>query len=547
MQTDISSIKHTIELFEPLIITNEKKTFIRPIDLQESYGFSRLLFMKLCHLPVIDKESLKMIQVLKLHDAINFTESIIGSATLLRSLIQPSTDLQYIQAKQEALREIKTNNLLCQALQDVVHEFSIMEVSLFKFFNKGLIAMFPYTDFKKAKKASVSIVKILQKIPNVESSYLQALISYIQSYKNSSIYEMMNGKIYKTFKGLESAQNVSIFIPKQEFIPHRFTKWLLAGPAIILAPYMWNMFGFNQSLSPQMLHIGLAWTALVAFYCLFVKPVRDTGEFIEPFRKKCINDPIYSRAIDAIGMIDELLSFVRFSEKYSHPSTLPTITDHRYHSFEATGLTNPVLAKDNSNFVPNHINLSGVRLTFISGPNSGGKTTICKSIVHNQLLAQIGSYVCAETATINIADKISYQAPTFDSLLDQEGRFGVELSRTRDIFFSTTPKSLVILDELAEGTTYEERLQVSSEILNDFYTIGNNTILVTHNHSLVDKFMQEKRGQCLMVEFQNDLPTYRLIPGISRESHADRIAKKINFSKEDRYRYLKEKGYHSVV
>ena len=242
-------------------------------------------------------------------------------------------------------------------------------------------------------------------------------------------------------------------------------------------------------------------------------------------------------------MIDELLSCHQFASKLRHTTTLPLVTDGEHHFFQATDLKNPILAKDRPECVPNDIQMNGNRLSFISGPNSGGKTTICKSIVQNQLLAQIGSYILAEKAKLNIADMISYQAPKFDGLQDDEGRFGTELSRTRDIFYTTSPKSLVVLDELAEGTTYEERLHESYGILYDFYTIGNNTVLVTHNHSLVDSFMAEKKGQCLMAEFIGDNPTYRIIPGISRVSHADRIAKKINFSQEDRHQYMKENGY----
>jgi DNA mismatch repair ATPase MutS len=227
----------------------------------------------------------------------------------------------------------------------------------------------------------------------------------------------------------------------------------------------------------------------------------------------------------------------------SHATTLPTVTNDAHHAFEASGLTNPILAKEKPECVPNDVKMNGTRLSFISGPNSGGKTTICKSIVQNQLLAQMGSYVLADKATINIADMIRYQAPKFDGLQDDEGRFGTELSRTRDIFYSTSPRSLVILDELAEGTTYEERLHESFGILSDFHTIGNNTVLVTHNHSLVDRFMAEKKGQCLMTAFNGDDPTYKIVPGISRVSHAGRITQKINFSQEDRHRYMKEKGY----
>jgi len=289
--------------------------------------------------------------------------------------------------------------------------------------------------------------------------------------------------------------------------------------------------------------LGLVWTGLYVFYSIVVKPVKDTGNFIEPFREKCIHDQAFSNAVDAVGMIDELLSCHCFADHVSHATTLPTVMDDTYHAFDASGLTNPILAKEKPECVPNDVKMNGARLSFISGPNSGGKTTICKSIVQNQLLAQMGSYVLADKATINIADMIRYQAPKFDGLQDDEGRFGTELSRTRDIFYSTSPRSLVILDELAEGTTYEERLHESFGILSDFHTIGNNTVLVTHNHSLVDRFMAEKKGQCLMTAFDGDDPTYKIVPGISRVSHAGRITQKIKFSQEDRHRYMKEKGY----
>ena len=55
--------------------------------------------------------------------------------------------------------------------------------------------------------------------------------------------------------------------------------------------------------------------------------------------------------------------------------------------------------------------------------------------------------------------------------------------------------------------------------------------------------MAAQKGQCLMAEFHGDDPTYKIVPGISRVSHADRITKKINFSQEDRQRYMQEKGY----
>lgn len=75
-----------------------------------------------------------------------------------------------------------------------------------------------------------------------------------------------------------------------------------------------------------------------------------------------------------------------------------------------------------------------------------------------------------------------------------------------------------------------------------FLKKGNGTILITHNYQLVDDFFQRSIGLPCQVEFQNEEPTFRLISGISRNSHADRVAKKVGFSKSDIENYLKQDG-----
>lgn len=541
----------TINPLEPVILTNDKKTFIHHAPGKKAAVFSPKIFLDLCDSAagasdgssVIDRESLKLIQVLDLHRAIDHTLSATGSAVLLRSLIQPDIDLKRIQSKQEALKEIASNDKLRQALMDCVQEFSNGENALYKFFNKGLRASFPYPDMKKAKESVTAVMEMVKTIPPPESSYLNALMSDLHSYQGSAVDQMMTHTFYKTFTGLKPRNQVNFLTPKLRFIPRRFTPWIFAGPAMILVPFLHDKIGFIPQLSPMVSKVGLGLTGAMLFYSLFIKPIRDTETFIEPLRLACIHDSQFSRAMDAVGLMDELLSFHNFAKALPHAAVLPRISNLDHHFFKALDLKNPILAKENNGFIPNKITMNGARLTFLSGPNSGGKTTICKSIVHNQLLAQAGSYVVAKEAEINIAHQIRYQAPKFDGLQDSQGRFGTELTRTRDIFYATSPKSLVILDELAEGTTHEETLDESFEILKDFHTIGNNTILVTHNHSLVDKFATKKKGQCLMVECRGDDPTFKIIPGISRQSHAHKIAEKINFSKAHRQVHMKNKGY----
>ena len=144
---------------------------------------------------------------------------------------------------------------------------------------------------------------------------------------------------------------------------------------------------------------------------------------------------------------------------------------------------------------------------------------------------------------MSLADKIAYQAPSFDSLNDPEGRFGTELKVTKNIFFSVTPKSLAILDEIAEGTTTHEKMVLSVDILNGFYVKANNTLLVTHSYELVERFREQGIGQYLQVEFKDELPTHRIVEGISKDSHALRVARKIGFAPEHIDKHLREEGY----
>jgi DNA mismatch repair ATPase MutS len=269
----------------------------------------------------------------------------------------------------------------------------------------------------------------------------------------------------------------------------------------------------------------------------------DRHHFILPLANVYAYDKGFRRGLEAMARIDELLSFHRYSEAMGPSMVIPTVGESGNHYFVAKGVRNPTTAKGNSHHVPNDVSLNGQRLTIITGSNSGGKTTICKTIAQMQLLGQIGCYVPAREAEMRLADRIFYQVPGFDSLIDEEGRFGTELKGTKEIFLDTTPKSLVILDDcLAGSTTQRESTEISYSILDGFHTIGNNTLFVTHNIELADMLCRKEKGQFLQVEFKDGRPTYRILQGISMESHAADIAKRIGFSPEDIRNILGQEG-----
>jgi DNA mismatch repair ATPase MutS len=294
----------------------------------------------------------------------------------------------------------------------------------------------------------------------------------------------------------------------------------------------------------ESMFLATSWLSIIGLlYGGIVNPMFDFESAVLPIRRRLLESNHFVSAIEAVAAIDELLSFVTYSQAVPHPTSLPEVTNGGVHYFFAENLRNPVMAKNDKNFVANDVDLDAPRLSFITGPNSGGKTTYCKTIAQSQILGQIGAPIVATRAKINMTDKLTYQAPAFDTLNDPEGRFGTELKETRDIFYSVTPKSLAILDEIAEGTTAHEKMNFSVDIMNGLHAIGCNTLLVTHSAELVERFQEMEKGQYLQVEFDGDKPTHRLIHGISLESHAYRVARKIGFASEDIARYLQEKGY----
>jgi hypothetical protein len=374
-----------------------------------------------------------------------------------------------------------------------------------------------------------------------KNAYLKEVFSKISVFSESRIHSLMVGPVYNTEQGHRTkAERKGSFVPATIFKPHIIKPLLIA----LVIGFVWTAIQFlpDGILSSSRGSVAM-WGMFLIPCSLIYFPMMgsyDRENCIIPLRDEFKESQELGDALDALGQLDELLAYIKFSEDYGSDTVLPTMVDEQHHQISLVGAKNPVLGKQNESYVGNDFSLQQERLVFVTGPNSGGKTAFCKTITQIQLLAQVGCYVPAEAATLGVADKILYQAPDISQLDDGEGRFGTELKRTKDIFVNSSAKSLIVLDELSEGTTFEEKMESSANVLDGFYRKGNNTILITHNHQLVDLFMSKGEGVAKQVEFANEQPTYQLINGISRVSHADRVAKKIGFSKEDIDRYLSD-------
>lgn len=507
---------------------------------------------------VIDEKTSELISVDLLYEKINRSMTPFGGLKLRESLLDPLTSQKQIKAKQEGVQELTSNDHLRDSVENYL---GTLQVGLEEMYDYLATAKsiykhdLSYEDFDKILQAGIMTKQALDNIPAPESRYIRSIISTLKQFGDTDVYRLFRGPLYRTRHGFKSKEDIKLLTPRKKYTPGMLTPGGILPTTVFLAATVSATFIKDPELQQQLLKtipLGM-FPIMVSMAMTTGKPHLDNRFFINPFRDKLLSDEGFLQTIGALGSLDELMSFSHFYRESPFPTVIPKIVNSETHQFSARGLTNPVLAKNNPGFVPNDVNLDTARLTAITGPNSGGKTTYCLSVVQNQLLAQIGSPIAASDATISVADRIFYQAPSFNKLTDDEeidnkdgeseGRFGTELKRTRHIFKATLPKSLVVLDELAEGTTYEEKMTMSKAILDGFKTIGNTTLMVTHNHQLVEDLQSEEDVQCLQVGFQDEKPTFKLVKGISYDSHALRVAKKLDFDPESIKTNLKKRGY----
>jgi len=140
-------------------------------------------------------------------------------------------------------------------------------------------------------------------------------------------------------------------------------------------------------------------------------------------------------------------------------------------------------------FVPNSIRIdnSENQILIITGPNMAGKSTVLRQVALLVLMAQMGSYVPARSASVAITDRIFTRVGALDNLSQGQSTFMVEMQETANILNNATDKSLVIMDEIGRGTSTYDGLSIAwavVEYLHDLNGTGVKTLFATHYHEL---------------------------------------------------------------
>jgi DNA mismatch repair protein MutS len=211
------------------------------------------------------------------------------------------------------------------------------------------------------------------------------------------------------------------------------------------------------------------------------------------FRQVCqqiasVGERILSSA-KALAEIDVFCSLAEVAVRYRYVRPELTADD----AITIKGGRHPVVERSLSGdgFVPNDTYLCNkdTQLIILTGPNMSGKSTYLKQVALVVLLAQIGSFVPVDTATIGIVDRIFTRIGAQEDLAAGQSTFMVEMIEAANILNNATPKSLIILDEIGRGTSTYDGLSIAwavAEFIHNHPRLRAKTLFATHYHELVE-------------------------------------------------------------
>jgi len=254
------------------------------------------------------------------------------------------------------------------------------------------------------------------------------------------------------------------------------------------------------------------------------------------FRRVCRQVATASERIlavaDALANTDVFSSLAEVAVRYSYVRPELT-TDNEIIIKEGR---HPVVEGSlvDSSFVPNDTCLSNddAQLIILTGPNMAGKSTYLRQVALIVLLAQIGSFVPASSATIGTVDRIFTRIGAREDIAAGQSTFMVEMVEAANILNNATPRSLIILDEIGRGTSTYDGMSIAravAEYIHNYPKLGAKTLFATHFHEMVELagFLPRVKNFNIAVAEEGGevIFLYRIVPGGVDKSYGIHVAK----------------------
>jgi len=234
---------------------------------------------------------------------------------------------------------------------------------------------------------------------------------------------------------------------------------------------------------------------------------------------------------DAIAEIDALRSLATVAVEYDYvrPEIVDEPASDTNAGVEIEGGRHPVVERAEESFVPNDADLPRGSIAVITGPNMSGKSTYMRSVALAVVLAQTGSFVPAQAASLPVFDRLFTRVGASDDIAGGQSTFMREMSELTEILHDAGPDSLVLLDEVGRGTATTDGRAIAraaAEFIHD--ELGATAIFATHYHDLTD--LAAERERVFNLHFtatreDGDLTfLHRIVPGASSSSYGVEVA-----------------------
>lgn len=471
----------------------------------------------------IDESTLRNLELLKtlrdqekegsLISVIDKTETSMGARMLKFWLTHPLLKKEEIDNRLNGVEELFGDHLLLQVLQELLKNISDIE----RLISKLSLGFGNARDMLALKESLSYIPEFKENLSEVKSNLLRkthdsfidlsVLVEAIEESINPDApLALKDGNIIKDGFNKELDELKSISRDGKTFIKNLQKKEIKRTGINSMKVKYNKVFGYFIEVSKTNLHLVpedyIRKQTLVNAERFITPELKEYEEKILGAEEKIIKleyDLFQKIREKAVSHIKDILHNANLIARLDVLSSLATVTKHNnYNKPEITsdgGIEiiegrHPVVEQMtfSSSFIPNDITLDNVdnQLLLITGPNMGGKSTILRQTALIVLLAHIGSFVPAKSASIQLVDRIFTRVGASDNLVKGQSTFMVEMQEAAFILNNATSKSLIILDEIGRGTSTYDGVSIAWAITEYIHNhIKAKTLFATHYHELI--------------------------------------------------------------
>lgn len=445
------------------------------------------------------------------------TVSPMGARLLKKWVVLPLKNRQPIQARLDMVEYFLANTALSQDIEYYVQQIGDIERLISKV-PLGKINPREVVQLKKALHALVPIKKLLGESQNPHLQQLADRINLCTVIRDKIEQELVDEPPVNLAKGKVMSEGVSpeldelrdlIYNSKEHLVKIQRAEAERTGIDNLKIGFN-NVFGYYLEVTNKYKNKGLVPDNWVRKQTLtnaeryiteelktLESKILSAEEKIQVLEEQLfealvatLNDYIAPVQLNGalVAQVDCLLSFAKVAHRNNYSK--PTITDDL--SIDIKQGRHPVIEQQleiGQEYVPNDTFLDNEsqQIMIITGPNMSGKSAILRQTALICLMAQMGSYVPAEAATLGLVDKVFTRVGASDNISSGESTFMVEMNETASIMNNVSERSLILLDEIGRGTSTYDGISIAwsiAEFLHDNGLARPKTLFATHYHEL---------------------------------------------------------------